>query len=335
MEELLRKLSPNGDFSKELSGSACDIKLEEARNANSMETMQEPSTKNPIIDPNCLTMLTTAISNAGNPPPNGGDFPPGEDEFADVELLDQLARLGINPIRDRFFGKSSGITLIQSAMRMKKAYTGVDHGIFGDKKSGIWRVFPWEISHMEITRPGYVFPEADLMSNLICLYFDNANLYLPLLHRPTFERSVAGGLHLDDDAFGATVLLVCAIGSRYSNDRRVYVTLEGPDWVHSSGWKWFNQAHKQHCSPLKAPSVYDLQFYALSVLFLQSASAPQASWTMVGIGVRLAQEIGAHRHNTNVKSPSAEYEIQKRAFWSVSIRSIFFFALNWIGFWFF
>jgi hypothetical protein len=108
------------------------------------------------------------------------------------------------------------------------------------------------------------------MGQLLELYFTHQNIYLPLLHRPTFERGVLEGLHLRfvvifiskkvsyarefligvdgvraglshniclcrDDGFAATVLVVCAIGSRWSMDPRM--TGAGL----SCGWEWFNQ----------------------------------------------------------------------------------------------
>jgi hypothetical protein len=50
-------------------------------------------------------------------------------------------------------------------------------------------------------------------------------MYLPLLHRPTFQN--ASGLHRVYLSFGAVVLLVCALGAKYSDDLRVL--LDGVD----------------------------------------------------------------------------------------------------------
>lgn len=87
-------------------------------------------------------------------------------------------------------------------------------------------------------------------------------MFLPLLHRPTFERAIAQDLHHKDHMFGATVLLVCALGAHYSNDPRVF--LEGTN-SHSAGWKWYSQVHllEKKCF-LQAPSLYELQAYCVS-----------------------------------------------------------------------
>ena len=68
---------------------------------------------------------------------------------------------------------------------------------------------------------------------------------------------------MHNDSFASTVLLVCAVGSRFSDDPRVL--LEGEESFHSSGWKWFDQVQMVKKSLLAPPSLYDLQFYVVSM----------------------------------------------------------------------
>lgn len=144
---------------------------------------------------------------------------------------------------------------------------------------------------------------------------------------------VREGLHHKDSAFAGVYLLVCAVGARYSSDNRV--KLDGSDSLHSSGWKWFEQVQMVKKSLLSPPTLFDLQTYCvsfplsflhlshvdsghfkkLSVQFLQGTSAPQSCWTMVGIGIRLAQDVGAHRRKVPSHIMTAEDELWKRAFW--------------------
>lgn len=93
------------------------------------------------------------------------------------------------------------------------------------------------------------------------LYFVNMNSFLPLLHRPIFEKSLADNLHLRDDGFGAVLLLVVAVGARFSDDQRV--ALPGTDAMHSAGWAWFNQVQMVRRSLFSPPSLYDLQIYCV------------------------------------------------------------------------
>lgn len=119
----------------------------------------------------------------------------------------------------------------------------------------------WEQVPPTAQQPLY-FPEPDLLDDLVKLFFTYVNVYIPLLHRPTFERSVKEGLHNSDPAFGATVLGVCAVASRYSDDERVI--FEGTNSAHSSGYKWFRQLKIFDDSSLRAPSLYDLQALCVS-----------------------------------------------------------------------
>lgn len=125
----------------------------------------------------------------------------------------------------------------------------------------------WATRNPEIEEKdcAYVFPDPDLMPSLIDAYFLQFNSFLPLLHRPTFEKSVAEGLHFSDSKFGATLLLVCAHGSRYSDDPRVLA--DGSDNPRSAGWRWFEQVNVFRTTLYKRTSLYELQMHAVRLLF--------------------------------------------------------------------
>ena len=53
----------------------------------------------------------------------------------------------------------------------------------------------------------------------------------------------------------------------------------------------------------------------LTAGFLQGTSAPQACWTIIGVGIRMAQDVGAHRRKVYSASPTVEEELWRRAFW--------------------
>ncbi|KIJ13123.1 hypothetical protein PAXINDRAFT_14023 [Paxillus involutus ATCC 200175] len=208
---------------------------------------------------------------------------------------------------------SSGITLIQKAIDMRKVYIGEkppESFLHDDTQER----YPWEGLRKNVVREtNYVFPKEDLGSTLVDLYFVNMDSLTPLLHRPSFERRTRVGDHLDNSFFGAVYLLVCAVGSWFSDDPRVF--LEGTDSEHSMGWKYFKQVQVIGKTFLGPPSLEDLQVYCLSVMFLQGMSTLQACWTIVGIGIRIAQDVGAHRRKAYNSKPSADGELWKRAFW--------------------
>jgi hypothetical protein len=109
----------------------------------------------------------------------------------------------------------------------------------------------------------YSFPESDLLTTLVTIYFTHTAPMLPFLHRPTFMKALDDGLHLRDDKFGALVLLVCATASRYSDDPRTL--LEGGH-LHSAGWKWFSQVEPFATGVLSCPELYDLQVAVVSTI---------------------------------------------------------------------
>ena len=77
----------------------------------------------------------------------------------------------------------------------------------------------------------YTFPEDNLLYALVDLYFKEINTYLPLLHKPTFIAQLIARRHLADESFAPIVLLVCAVGARFTKDPRVL--LEGSTSFHS------------------------------------------------------------------------------------------------------
>jgi hypothetical protein len=74
-------------------------------------------------------------------------------------------------------------------------------------------------------------PPDDLLMTLVNHYFREINIFCPLLHRPTFVSDVVARRHYTDRDFAPIVLLVCAIGARFSDDPRVLV--EGTNSRHS------------------------------------------------------------------------------------------------------
>ncbi|KAJ6564659.1 fungal-specific transcription factor domain-containing protein [Mycena capillaripes] len=240
-------------------------------------------------------------------------FPvPHSDDFSFHNLAESLESLSIdNPGSRGFQGKSSQAMLVKAAVDLK-SQTASSPAVrtVVPPPSKPWAIKPWE----HITPPrDFNFPSDDLMISLISLYFDNVNTFFPVLHRPTFETAFARNTHWSDNGFGGTLLLVCALGARYSDDPRVH--LPGLPFG-TAGWKWFDQVKLSLCGQ---PTLYDLQSYCLSVQFLDRTSGPRAAWTLVGFGIRLAQDVGAHRQKLRTRTITPEEELEKRVYWSMVV----------------
>ncbi|KAF8172539.1 fungal-specific transcription factor domain-containing protein [Mycena galopus ATCC 62051] len=246
-----------------------------------------------------IAALNVRSMNSPAPAPHG-------DDLAHLALIDDLSHLSINQVRNRFQGKSSGAMLVKAAVILREGYEEKDMP-WSSRRMHYWTYNPVKgrVPHVG----PFVFPDSDLLSDLANLYFIHKNLYFPCLHRPTFERSIAEGLHTRDTTFGAVVLLVCAIGARFSDDVRVGPPGEEPL---RRGWEFFDQLPLRLDHLFETPTIHDLQYYCLATSFLEYC-APAACWTLIGIGIRLAQDVGAHRRREG--PPTVETELWKRGFW--------------------
>lgn len=191
----------------------------------------------------------------------------------------------------------------------------------------------WEVALYESQQPSYQFPPPDLLMLLVDTFFDNLNCVTPILHRPSFQRALSEGLHLRDESFGGVVLLVCANSARLVDDPRVL--LPGNNEWSSAGWQWFSQVQLTSRALMSVSRLCDLQAITvrreailymthahdlaqLGGIYLQGCSFPHAPWILVGIGLRLAVDIGAHRKKSYGSCPTVESELFKRNFWYVT-----------------
>ncbi|KAE9394582.1 hypothetical protein BT96DRAFT_184035 [Gymnopus androsaceus JB14] len=189
----------------------------------------------------------------------------------------------------------------------------------GTKRSEFWVRAPWHRFLPEPEDPTYAFPQPDLLRGLLTLYFEKQHIIYPVLHRQTFERQVyIDQLHLVDQRFGAVVLAVCALGSKLSNDPRTLA--DGTKDLRSAGWRYFEQIRLVKNRFTGASSLYDIQLYSLAILFLYPTPVSNIAWFLTGLGIRAAQEVGAHRKGNVTKKPAQtrlEQEMWKRAFWNI------------------
>ncbi|KAK0455542.1 fungal-specific transcription factor domain-containing protein [Desarmillaria tabescens] len=324
MELLLHKFMPNADIDEELTHADGAAKGSPAADASGSKrnTTQDMAT---FPSPSLSTIAPPRIQ----PSDFSEDHITDEEDIQHVALTDRLRSFDMEPSEVRFFGKSSGPALAHTAFEFRRE---LDEGditnlkdqfkIMSSRRAEFWsnNIRSLNYDDIDLQPANYSFPEPDFLNYLVQLYFLNQNVFWPLLHRPTFERSLAAGLHHTDSEFGALVLLVCAVGSRYSDDPRVRADDSDTESKtrHLNGWKWFIQVHRVHMSLLRPPNLYDLQKCALSVFYVQGCAAPHTSWTLVGTGIRMAQDLGAHRRHSRPGQPrNAEEELLKRAFWVI------------------
>ncbi|KAJ7471632.1 fungal-specific transcription factor domain-containing protein [Mycena galericulata] len=230
---------------------------------------------------------------------------PDDSEFNDIAESFRALSLEGPPPDPGFHGKSSAAMLVRAAVSAKS----------GGQPRQLYRgATPWALKPSEV-HPSvvhYAFPETNLMAALVSLYFSDVNMFVPLLHRPTFLESISEGLHMHHSGFAATVLLVCAVGS-----------LCGPGTDASDiseegrGWEWYNQIALSGHTLRQQPTLYDLQAYCLAAEFLSWTSTPRYCWSIIGFGMRVAHDIGAHREKNRTSPTTIENELANRACWTL------------------
>ena len=97
-----------------------------------------------------------------------------------------------------------------------------------------------------------------MLSELLDTYYQRVHPNYPLLHWPTFLQSINAGLHLSDEPFGAVLLLVCALGARFSTNPAT-LPAGATNWQWA-GWQWYDQVRvARKLMPLTTTTLYDLQ----------------------------------------------------------------------------
>ncbi|KIK61371.1 hypothetical protein GYMLUDRAFT_42960 [Collybiopsis luxurians FD-317 M1] len=216
--------------------------------------------------------------------------------------------------------KPNQVTLLQTALDIKDEMHGGSTGtIVLQKRPEFWNPVPWDEPDQE---PPFIFPEEDLLQELVSAYFSQLHYVFPLFHRPTFERQVfEEKLHLRDRMFGATLLAVCANASRHLNDpRNLYHNSQSE---HSTGWKYFSQVRFLRLTYLQPMTLFEVQLYALSITFLFPVTNQIGAWPwdMAQPCMELAQKtVSDIQQRCNGKlsyRDMVECELWKRAFWVI------------------
>ncbi|KIY71330.1 hypothetical protein CYLTODRAFT_441292 [Cylindrobasidium torrendii FP15055 ss-10] len=274
--------------------------------------------------------------NATNPEQRNAGNGTDDAQLDDFEaMVNDFEGFSLNK-QGRYFGCSSNVAYICKLVQMTPQTPVMD------PLSHYWSMHHWE-SGTVLKPHDLTFPPDDLLDSLVDIYFQHAIMVpiLPFIHEADFRRDLKTGLQYVDNSFGFVVLGVCAIASRHSDDPRVFLDSEvaearakgsapnlsadssilpgvGPGLSrHSAGWKFFSQIMALPRALFSAPTLHDVQFCCLFTYYAMGTSAPQANWSMIGLGVRYALELGMHRRGLGGKDPTIEDEIKKRTFWAL------------------
>ncbi|KAK7033448.1 fungal-trans domain-containing protein, partial [Favolaschia claudopus] len=260
------------------------------------------------------------------------------------DLADRFSQFSLTSTKMNYLGEDSGLALVKktiSASFQLSLFTSHSlwHFQMKDQMCGpslvthlrrpsFWQILPWEKETLD-TRMRHLFPHPDLIDSLVNLYFANVHPTIPVLHRPSFERDLAQGLHFQDLDFGGVLLSVLAVASRYSRDPRVF---DPSGATLSSGWQFASQVQflNKHG---EETTLHEVQTYCLMALYKFGTSMPHSAWLYTGLGIRSLQQRGIHRRKPDSFNSTLADELWKRALWSLIAieRSVCLFVGHPIG----
>nr|GAT52629.1 predicted protein [Mycena chlorophos] len=212
-----------------------------------------------------------------------------------------------------FQGRSGAVLLVKAAADAKSSSESVS-GCEQPTKSRTlrpWTTRLWDTPSHDLPHT-VEFPAPALLDTLLRLYFTRTHTVLPLLHRPTFEKQLAAGLHLTHIGLARIVLLVCALGS---------TSLPAPYYSRSArfslGWGFYSQfLELKENFPRQQATVADIQASCLAAAFLNCMDNVRSAMMVSRTGLRRSLDIGAHRGSV---SPVADegHESSTRVFWFI------------------
>lgn len=273
-------------------------------------------------------------------------------------LMKKLTLRGIDSNPDipahqnpRFHGNCSPVGLVEATRQFKLMHlletkknsrlpTAPQPDMSGSPIGGltlrheIWSTPKWE-HHLEhhglestdlISSALAEFPPTDLADDLINLYFRYTNSIFSVLHHATFARQWREKLHHKNIWFATLCLFLFGAASRWTDDPRVIkegakTTLSDHDWRYP-GLGYFEKAveiYRAVQSTFYPASLLEIQSLTLMALYLHATDNYPASWIVVSVAIRKAQDVGAHRKNVYRSSPTVDGELWKRTFWCLIV----------------
>lgn len=169
---------------------------------------------------------------------------------------------------------------------------------------------------MAMTAP---LPVKEVAKKYIDTWFDFWGESFPILHRPSFMKSVetinTTPPETHSRIFLAQYHLILALGCRHllltgeMNEGVPTVKTDGKDLGH------FYQSRMYHNDVLAVNNLATLQFQELLTLWYLYTGKRSLAFQMTGSMVRLALELGLHRHTRRFNFDPLTTELRKRTFW--------------------
>jgi hypothetical protein len=158
------------------------------------------------------------------------------------------------------------------------------------------------------------FPSKTYMRRRYSPFFDNGNLFSTILDRRDFDRRFEAEEYLTSDPFAGLLLTVLAICSKLTQDTESRPSYALDD-KYSSGDRFSDMVQTYYRSFPGTATLLELQGICLFGFYQFISSRSHLAWVTVGIAMRHAQDVAAHRKRSGMLTRDAEF--WKRTCWLV------------------
>ncbi|KAI5120922.1 hypothetical protein M0805_002902 [Coniferiporia weirii] len=164
------------------------------------------------------------------------------------------------------------------------------------------------------------YPDRDLADKLVDAYFKRLHFLLPVMDKPSFLVAYKNLMDNKNDVsyvrmrtpFIALVFAVFACAARIVDDVRLGDSDDG-----GLGMVYYERALILHYISHASIQIAHVQCIVLLSSFLCAVNCLPQAWLLVGQAVRMAQDLGLHRHSGHSSIKSIEKQVRRKVFWCV------------------
>ncbi|CAO3617654.1 unnamed protein product [Cunninghamella blakesleeana] len=161
----------------------------------------------------------------------------------------------------------------------------------------------------------WVLPPKKLIDHLVEIYFSKMNLHLPIIDEDEFMEEYNNRF---DKLSKPLLLTICKITIRMIPDN--HPILEEYNINRIELFKGMNkQMETQYHLDFIEPQIECIQILLLSSVNTDGWSPKSADWIATSIAIKMAQDLGLHRSNTQLNIPAKDVEARKRLWWSAYV----------------
>ncbi|KAI8147803.1 fungal-specific transcription factor domain-containing protein [Fennellomyces sp. T-0311] len=154
-----------------------------------------------------------------------------------------------------------------------------------------------------------VFAKAsDIHTDLLGIYFEHVHPYLPIIHRPTFQKQLQ-----DKKICELLLYAMYAVASRWQPQPK-------QQQQDPSGWSYYETAFKLLDNYADAPRLSTVQALILMIKYHEHVRRPGFFWRTrfyFQLIVRMCQDLELYRHRSGDQPRAADTEQRSRVFWAV------------------